>query len=80
MYDSNPAKNPDAKKYETVSIQEVIDRQLAYTEIFVTDCLWPDFDQAELERAITAYNRLERRFGGVKQAKRRSVMFSRRCL
>lgn len=40
--------------------------QLAYTEIFVTDCLWPDFDQAELEKAIAAYNRRERRFGGVK--------------
>ncbi|RKJ01045.1 isoprenyl transferase [bacterium D16-54] len=40
--------------------------QLAYTEIFVTDCLWPDFDQEELEKAILAYNKRERRFGGVK--------------
>ena len=31
--------------------------QLAYTEFYVTDCLWPDFDQKELEKAIVAYNR-----------------------
>ena len=42
--------------------------QLAYTEIYVTDCLWPDFDQEELEKAIMAYNRRDRRYGGVKQA------------
>ena len=42
--------------------------QLAYTEIYVTDCLWPDFDQEELEKAIMAYNKRDRRYGGVKQA------------
>lgn len=40
--------------------------QLAYTEIYVTDCLWPDFDKEELEKAIAAYNKRDRRFGGVK--------------
>lgn len=40
--------------------------QLAYTELYVTDCLWPDFNQDELEKAILAYNRRDRRFGGVK--------------
>lgn len=40
--------------------------QLAYTEIYVTDCLWPDFNQEELERAIRAYNQRDRRYGGVK--------------
>ncbi|WP_101875483.1 isoprenyl transferase [Lachnoclostridium edouardi] len=39
--------------------------QLAYTEIYVTDCLWPDFSKEELEKAIAAYNKRERRFGGV---------------
>ena len=39
--------------------------QLAYTEIVVTDCLWPDFNKEELEKAIVQYRR-ERRFGGVK--------------
>ncbi len=40
--------------------------QLAYTELYVTDCYWPDFNHDELIRAIEAYNSRERRFGGVK--------------
>lgn len=40
--------------------------QLAYSELYVTDCLWPDFNKEELEKAIAAYNNRERRFGGVK--------------
>lgn len=40
--------------------------QLAYAEFYVTDCLWPDFDKEELEKAIIAYNSRNRRFGGVK--------------
>ena len=34
--------------------------QCAYTEIYVTDCLWPDFNREELEKAIAAYNKRER--------------------
>ncbi|MBO6270654.1 MAG: isoprenyl transferase [Clostridium sp.] len=41
--------------------------QLAYSELYVTDTLWPDFNREELIRAIEAYNKRERRFGGVKQ-------------
>ena len=40
--------------------------QLAYTEIYVTDCLWPDFNKEELEKAILAYNKRDRRFGGAR--------------
>lgn len=40
--------------------------QLAYSEICVTDCLWPDFNRDELLKAIVQYNKRERRFGGVK--------------
>lgn len=40
--------------------------QTSYTEFCVTDCLWPDFNQEELERAIAAYNKRDRRYGGVK--------------
>lgn len=39
--------------------------QLAYTELYVTDCLWPDFTREELTEAIRHYNRRERRFGGI---------------
>ena len=40
--------------------------QLAYTEFYFTDVLWPDFDRRELIRAIQYYNGRERRYGGVK--------------
>ena len=40
--------------------------QLAYSEIYVTDCLWPDFNRDELLEAIRQYNKRDRRFGGVK--------------
>ncbi|MBR1860276.1 MAG: isoprenyl transferase [Lachnospiraceae bacterium] len=40
--------------------------QLAYTEFYFTDVAWPDFNRAELEKAIDAYNGRERRFGGLK--------------
>jgi len=36
---------------------------LAYTELFFTDCLWPDFDSSELELAMDDYRSRERRFG-----------------
>jgi len=37
--------------------------QLAYTELYFTDTLWPDFDGAALDRAIVSYQERERRFG-----------------
>jgi undecaprenyl diphosphate synthase len=37
--------------------------QLAYTELFFTDCLWPEFDAKTLDAAIASYRRRERRFG-----------------
>jgi undecaprenyl diphosphate synthase len=37
--------------------------QLAYTEIYVTETLWPDFREAEFLRAIEHYRQRERRFG-----------------
>ena len=40
--------------------------QVAYSELYFTDCLWPDFDAAELDRAFAVYASRDRRFGGVK--------------
>jgi undecaprenyl diphosphate synthase len=40
--------------------------QLAYTEYYFTDVLWPDFDIEELKKAIRYYNGRDRRYGGVK--------------
>lgn len=39
--------------------------QMAYTEFYFTDVLWPDFDRAELEKAVEFYRQRDRRFGGV---------------
>lgn len=37
--------------------------QLAYSELYFTETLWPDFDEAEFKRAIASYQQRERRFG-----------------
>jgi undecaprenyl diphosphate synthase len=37
--------------------------QLAYTELYFTDTLWPEFDAAALDLAIDSYRQRERRFG-----------------
>ncbi len=39
--------------------------QVAYSEIYVDDRLWPDFDEAAFDAAIEAYGARERRFGGI---------------
>ena len=40
--------------------------QAAYSEWYFTDVLWPDFSEAELDKAIIEYQNRERRYGGVK--------------
>jgi undecaprenyl diphosphate synthase len=40
--------------------------QAAYSELVFTDCLWPDFDEAELDAALREYAGRDRRFGLVK--------------
>ncbi|MEP0869142.1 isoprenyl transferase [Trichocoleus desertorum AS-A10] len=37
--------------------------QMAYSELYVTDTLWPDFDRAEFHQALCAYQQRHRRFG-----------------
>src|SRR5690606_8282889 len=37
--------------------------QTAYSEIYVTDTLWPDFDEAELQKALDDFAHRRRRFG-----------------
>lgn len=41
--------------------------QMAYTEFYFTDVLWPDFSKEELEKAILQYNNRDRRYGKVKE-------------
>ncbi|MBP1473481.1 di-trans,poly-cis-decaprenylcistransferase [Frateuria sp. MAH-13] len=47
--------------------------QLAYAELYFTDTLWPDFDQACLARAIEDFARRERRYGKTGEQVARSV-------
>ncbi|MBI1872511.1 MAG: isoprenyl transferase [Acidobacteria bacterium] len=42
--------------------------QIAYAEIWVTDTLWPDFRRHDLLEAILAYQKRERRYGGITSA------------
>ena len=37
--------------------------QLEYTELYFTDCLWPDFSPAEFKKAVFEYQKRQRRFG-----------------
>ena len=42
--------------------------QVAYTEFYYTDVPWPDFNEEELDKAIEAYNKRDRKYGGLKDA------------
>lgn len=46
--------------------------QLAYTELYFTDTLWPDFDERALDAAIASYRMRERRFGRTSEQLRQS--------
>jgi undecaprenyl diphosphate synthase len=40
--------------------------QAAYSELFFTECLWPDFNEAEIDAALAAFAQRDRRFGGIR--------------
>ncbi len=41
--------------------------QLAYSELYFSECLWPDFDEHELDKALADYAGRQRRFGRVSE-------------
>jgi undecaprenyl diphosphate synthase len=43
--------------------------QAAYAEFYATETYWPDFDEAEIDKALAAYARRERRFGAIRPAR-----------
>ena len=49
-----------------VRISNFLIWQIAYSELHFSDCLWPDFGEAELDAALATYASRDRRFGGVK--------------
>jgi undecaprenyl diphosphate synthase len=40
--------------------------QMAYAEFYFTNTLWPDFKKGDFQKAILAYNKRDRRYGGIK--------------
>ena len=40
--------------------------QAAYSELFFTECLWPDFGELEIDAALLAFAQRDRRFGGIR--------------
>ena len=47
--------------------------QIAYSEIYVTDTLWPDFRRTHLLQAVLEYQKRDRRFGGLNTAAPRTI-------
>ena len=47
--------------------------QAAYSELYFSDCLWPEFGDTELDSAFAAYAQRDRRFGAVQSAARREA-------
>ncbi len=64
----NYAPDPDLfiRTGGEVRISNFLLWQTAYAELYFSDCLWPDFDEAELDKALRAFAARDRRFGGVK--------------
>lgn len=44
--------------------------QCAYAELYFTDILFPDFNEAELEKALDSYSKRDRRYGGINYEKK----------
>ena len=47
--------------------------QLAYSEIYITDVLWPDFNESEFLKAIIDFQSRDRRFGGIESIPNESI-------
>lgn len=62
-----PARDPDLliRTGGELRLSNFLLWQAAYAELYFSDKLWPEFDEAELDRAIAEYAKRERRYGGV---------------
>jgi undecaprenyl diphosphate synthase len=52
---------------DEVRISNFVLWQAAYSELYFTDVLWPDFDEPALDKALAEFGRRERRFGRISQ-------------
>ena len=48
-----------------IRLSNFLQWQSAYSELYFTEVLWPDFDERELDRAIASYQNRDRRYGGI---------------
>ena len=66
----NNAPDPDLfiRTGGEVRISNFLLWQVAYAELYFTDCLWPDFDAAALDAALRHYAQRDRRFGALTEA------------
>jgi len=64
--DTNPLPDPDLiiRTGGDLRLSNFLLWQLAYAEMYVTDTLWPDFGVRELKKALKAFEKRDRRFGG----------------
>lgn len=62
-----PFKDPDLliRTSGEMRISNFFLYQISYTELYFTEKLWPDFDEADFEDAIVAYSRRKRKFGSI---------------
>ena len=64
---SRPAFVPRSWTSGEMRVSNFLLWQIAYSEIWVTDTLWPDFRKRHLLEAILAYQKRDRRYGGINQ-------------
>ncbi len=66
--DTKPTDDPDLviRTSGEMRLSNFMLWQAAYSELYITDVLWPDFDEEEFRRAIEEYTKRNRRFGLVK--------------
>lgn len=64
--DTNDLPDPDLliRTSGELRVSNFLLWQIAYSEFYITDTLWPDFDKEELLKAIERYSHRQRRFGG----------------
>ncbi|MCL2378176.1 MAG: isoprenyl transferase [Defluviitaleaceae bacterium] len=64
--DTHPLPDPDLiiRTGGDLRLSNFLLWQLAYAEMYVTDTLWPDFTEAELQKALASFGGRARRFGG----------------
>jgi len=65
MYSNCPDPDLLIRTSKEARISNFLLYQMAYTEFYFTDVLWPDFNESELKKALFSYQERQRRFGGV---------------